>query len=82
MQINQFHVARNVVRQMAQRNLSPEDILAVLRFGHTFYVAGATVFFSAGVICLAASGARWSGWLAHRSSPPATGLSLSIEIRR
>src|SRR2546421_428092 len=45
MRINQFHVARNAARQMAQRNLSPEDILAVLRSGCTFYAAGTTIFF-------------------------------------
>ena len=44
-QINQFYVDRNTVRRMAQRNLSPEDVLAVLRFGRTLYKVGATVCF-------------------------------------
>lgn len=45
MRITQFHVSGSAVRQMAQRNLSPEDILAVLTFGCAYYVAGVTVFF-------------------------------------
>jgi hypothetical protein len=45
MQINQFYVGRNTVRRMAQRNLSPEDIQTVIRFGRNLHTIGTTVCF-------------------------------------
>lgn len=45
MRINQFYVDRNTVRQMAQRNLSPEDMQTVIRFGRNLHIIGAMVCF-------------------------------------
>ncbi|HKQ07901.1 MAG TPA: hypothetical protein VJ464_22430 [Blastocatellia bacterium] len=45
MQINQLNVSCHAARRMAQCNLSPSDIEAVISFGHTSFLSTATLFF-------------------------------------